>query len=151
MTAAPIQDGQLEAVAALERACFPDAWTEQALNDALSVPGTELLVCAPEGTVAGYILTRTSYDDSELFRVAVAPEARRSGLGAALLDAALDRAKARGARRMLLEVRASNEPALALYRKLGFTELARRKNYYTAPREDAVIMECRWQYADTGN
>ena len=138
----------LPAAAALERECFPDAWTEAALAQSLNVEVT-LLLASPDG--AGYILTRMAWGESALLRLAVTGNARRRGLGTQLLQAALDYAKTAGAERMLLEVRASNAPALALYRAAGFDELSRRKNYYAAPREDAVIMECRWSCADIGN
>ena len=71
------------------------------------------------------------------------PEARRRGIAEALLRELERLLPARGVERITLEVRASNEPALALYRKLGYEALGLRKNYYEKPREDALIMQKR--------
>ena len=73
--------------------------------------------------------------------IAVRPEARRLGIGSALLEAFHDYGKARGLAFLLLEVRPSNQGAVTLYRKMGYKEVGRRKNYYLDPKEDAIIMK----------
>ena len=72
--------------------------------------------------------------------VAVAPAFRRQGIGEGLMIALVDALRDKGMESLTLEVRASNSPAIALYDRLGFTEVGRRPNYYTDPREDALIM-----------
>lgn len=90
--------------------------------------------------LAGYAVLRIIAPEAEIENICVAPACRRSGAGAALMDAMLRLAVERGADRVFLEVRAHNEPAKALYLKKGFVESYRRKNYYQGPTEDAIIM-----------
>ena len=77
---------------------------------------------------------------AELETLAVDPAARRQGIGAALLQAVLDWATSEGARRVSLEVRASNAAALGLYERFGFRMEGRRRSYYSAPEEDALLL-----------
>jgi ribosomal-protein-alanine N-acetyltransferase len=79
-------------------------------------------------------------DQSELGNVAVRPEARSRGVGGALVDAVVERVKERGAHELFLEVRESNEAAQRVYRERGFVAVGRRKSYYSAPVEDALVM-----------
>lgn len=105
---------------------FGEAWTRSQCAGILSLPGVRLLLAAG-GT--GFALARTVYDEAELLLLAVAPQRRRTGLGAALLAAVADDARASGAVRLHLEMRAGN-PAAALYERAGFVEVGRRRNYY---------------------
>ena len=105
---------------------FGEAWTRGQCAGILSLPGVRLLLA---GDGAGFALARTVYDEAELLLLAVAPRHRRAGLGAALLDAVADDARASGAARLHLEMRAGN-PAAALYARAGFVEVGRRRNYY---------------------
>ena len=92
----------------------------------------------------GFALYRAAAGEAELLTVAVAPDARRAGLGRGLVDACIAGAAADGAERLFLEVGDGNAPALALYGKAGFRECGRRKGYYRrsdGSREDAVVME----------
>ena len=82
-------------------------------------------------------------DETEILNIACLPEARGQGLATALLQKICDEAEQRGDRRILLEVRVSNEPALGLYRKFGFRVCGRRPRYYADTGEDALIMEKR--------
>lgn len=88
---------------------------------------------------AGFLLGWEIVDELEILDVFVLPSARRLGLGAALMTHALAHARATGKQRALLEVRASNQPALHLYQKLGFSEVGQRKAYY-ADGEDALLL-----------
>ena len=125
---------------------FGEAWSVSQLTGSLSIPGTWAIVAhGPDGTVTGFTLTRLILDSAELLLVAVANDRRGAGYGRALLDAAADQARGRGAGEMFLEVRDGNDAALALYRKCGFTEIGRRKDYYsgaTTERFDAITMRC---------
>lgn len=96
-----------------------------------------------QGVTAGFALLRC-FDDAELVRIAVDKKYRRQGIGEGLLTALTEEAKGRGIHDIILEVRASNEPALRLYEKAGFTTEGIRRRYYSAPTEDAVIMRYKW-------
>ncbi len=92
------------------------------------------------GKVAAYLCYWIVFEELRLMNLAVAPHARRRGLGTWLVRQALEEARQTTGRRAVLEVRASNEAARALYRNLGFRETGRRRQYYVDPVEDAVLM-----------
>jgi ribosomal-protein-alanine N-acetyltransferase len=94
----------------------------------------------PGGAIAGYVLTWKVVDEIHLLNVAVAPEHRRAGVGRMLVEDVVARARESGMARILLEVRASNVAAVALYEALGFSRFNLRAGYY-ADGEDAVEME----------
>lgn len=140
-TIIPMTEANLPQVAALEKRCFPaDPWSENIFRSALDNPGTAILLARGEdGTLLGYAVLYTVLDEGNLDNIAVVPEFRRRGVADALLDALTGYGREHLAR-LMLEVRASNAPALALYEKHGFAAVGRRKNYYEKPREDAVLM-----------
>ena len=90
--------------------------------------------------IAGYIVARETAGELHINNVAVRPEFRRRGIGAALLDSVIQEARRRKANTAFLEVRSGNYAAQALYEKCGFRAIAQRANYYSEPREDAVVM-----------
>lgn len=137
----PMTAAHLPAVAALEKACFPaDPWSEGLFRDALDNPNTAILLAEGEdGAVLGYAVLSTVLDEGNLDNIAVARPARRNGVADALLSALTGFGREHLAC-LMLEVRASNAPAIALYEKHGFAAAGRRKNYYDAPREDAILM-----------
>jgi ribosomal-protein-alanine N-acetyltransferase len=92
------------------------------------------------GPIAGYIVARETAGELHINNVAVRPEFRRRGIGAALLDRVIQEARRRKANTAFLEVRSANYAAQALYEKCGFRAIAHRANYYSEPREDAVVM-----------
>lgn len=92
----------------------------------------------------GYAVVSVVLDEGNLDNIAVAPEHRRQGVADALLSALTGFGREHLAA-LMLEVRASNAPAIALYEKHGFTAVGRRRNYYDAPREDAVLMTLIFQ------
>ena len=140
-TIIPMTPAHLPAVAALEKRCFPaDPWSEGVFRSALDSPNTSILLAEGEdGTLLGYAVLNTVLDEGNLDNIAVAPQARRQGVADALLSALTSFGREHLAC-LMLEVRASNAPAIALYEKHGFAAVGRRKNYYSAPREDAVLM-----------
>jgi ribosomal-protein-alanine N-acetyltransferase len=127
----------------IERARPEDAAQVRGLARALlpgpGLPEGRVHVARGEAGVVGYLESRLVADELHVLALAVAPEARRRGAASALLAHALDDAAARGARVAHLELRASNAPALALYRGLGFAAVGRRTRYY-ADGEDAVLL-----------
>lgn len=127
-------------VAQLEKTCFSDPWSEHSIAHELTNPLSLWLVAEEDGVVAGYIGSQSVCGESDMMNVAVAPAYRRRGIGEMLVDALAAQLKAAGNESLTLEVRASNAPAIALYEKLGFTQVGLRKNYYRNPREDARIL-----------
>ncbi len=93
--------------------------------------------------LAGFALLRC-FDDAELIRIAVAKEYRRQGIGSKLLRDLIDETRRRDIHTIFLEVRSSNAPAIGLYEGAGFERVGVRKNYYSAPQEDALIMRYTW-------
>ncbi len=134
----------IRSLSKLERICFPeDFWSEISFMEALTVPACAIFALYDKAleNIAAYGVIYTAADEGDLANIAVIPEMRRMGLGKALLEALCEKAKERGACRLFLEVRESNESARALYSSSGFAEVGKRRNYYVNPREDAIIME----------
>ena len=140
----PMTEAHVAAVAALERVCFSDPWSEQSVRSELTNPLSLWLTALDGDTVAGYVGSQTVLDEADIMNVAVAPEYRRRGIARQLLDRLRDLLAAQGIRSLTLEVRASNEPAIALYESLGYVQVGRRPNYYFKPREDALILRKEW-------
>lgn len=144
----------LRAVAAIERAVFPDPWSHGMFVAHLRYGPPEMFLIAEgsDGEVLGYALTRVVLDESELLNIAVSTKARRHGVGIALLRAAMETCRAHGAEWMLLEVREANVAARALYERHGFVPVGRRAGYYHSPREDAIVMRASLEAPpDAGN
>ena len=136
----PMDRGHIPQIAALERECFSTPWSENMLSDALFDPKASFIVAEDgEGGVLGYAGLQVVLDEGYIDNIAVDPNARPPGVADQHQDV-FCRFGAANLAFLTLEVRASNEPAIALYRKHGFEEAGRRKDYYTKPKEDAVIM-----------
>lgn len=124
----------------LEREAFGQmAWHAGDFEAAIASKCDFPLVIRTTG-LAGYAVLRIIAPEAEIENICVAPACRRSGVGEALMEEMLRLTAERDAERIFLEVRAHNEPAKALYRKRGFVESYRRRNYYQGPTEDAIIM-----------
>ena len=132
-------------IAALEKICFSDPWSERSVASELDNKLAFWLVATEGETVAGYIGSQTVMEETDMMNVAVHPDFRRQGIAEALVSGLVEHLKAMGSHCLTLEVRASNAPAIALYEKLGFAEIGRRKNYYRNPREDALILRKEWE------
>lgn len=130
------------AVAAIARASMPEAWTEAGFASELEKPACVARVLEDGARVVAFVIGSVVVDTLEVASVAVAPEARRAGVGRALVGALLREARARGATEARLDVRAGNVAAIALYAAQGFVEVGRRRAYY-ADGEDAVLMTLR--------
>lgn len=126
------------AVAKLEKECFSEPWSENALAEELSNPDSHFLV-AECGEVAGYIGVQEICGEAYITNVATFKNHRKKGIGRALLRAAADGAKARNCEFITLEVRVSNASAIALYESEGFKKVGTRKNFYASPTEDGAI------------
>ena len=137
----PMEAGDVPRVGSVERSSFSRPWKERTFRRLLEREGTELWVAdAGKGGVVGYVVLWAVLDEAELGNIAVAEEHRGRGVGAALLDHALERARALGAASLFLEVRSSNRAASALYESRGFRVVAVRRDYYDSPTEDALVM-----------
>jgi ribosomal-protein-alanine N-acetyltransferase len=123
-------ENDVGAAALIERACFADPWTMEAIRQSLTTPHFYGVILEADGEIVGYACGSSLFEDSELMRIAVLPKCRGLGYGRLLLEKFIEGAKMRGAERMFLEVRASNEAALALYLKSGFQKNRLRKRYY---------------------
>lgn len=142
----PMAEKHLPALAELERACFSHPWSEGMLREELTREGGVFFVAeGPGGAVLGYAGVETVLDEGYITNVAVGAPYRRQGIAGALVAALAEYGRGRLAF-LTLEVRASNAPAMALYHKYGFVQVGRRKNYYDAPREDAILMKLEFEY-----
>lgn len=134
----PMREADVDAVSAIEQRAHPFPWTRGNFVDSLRA-GHSAWVFREAGALVGYGVLMTTVDEAELLDITVVPECQRRGLGGALLGQLFEVARSHGAQRMLLEVRPSNEPGLALYRRFGFAEIGRRHAYYHG-KEDAIVM-----------
>lgn len=127
-------------VARLEEAIFSMPWSEQGFLDTLNMPNVLFLVAKQDGDLCGYCGVYIALDEGEITNVAVAPEYRKQGIGQKLLQELMQQAKEEGVVRFVLEVRQSNEAAIHLYQKNGFSICGSRKRFYERPVEDAYVM-----------
>lgn len=139
----------LDGAAVLEKLCFSSPWSAQSLelltNDGIGVGYLLETAAAPatEPRVTAYGGMLITVDEGQITNIAVHPDYRRRGQGEAILRALLRHAKDCHLESVSLEVRASNEAAIALYRRAGFAEAGRRKGFYQKPTEDALVMVCK--------
>lgn len=139
-----MESRHVSAIAELETICFADPWDEKSIAYELTNPLSHWLVALDGDTVAGYVGSQTVIDETDMMNIAVHPAFRRKGIAEALVNALVADLKALGSHCLTLEVRSSNEPAKALYEKLGFQHVGTRKNYYRHPKEDGLILRKEW-------
>lgn len=130
----------LPQVERLEQRCFSVPWTEAQLRAQLPDDRHVFLVAERGNEVLGYVGLMHVLDEGYISNVAVSPDCRRQGIGAALIAELTRRAGRLELAFLTLEARASNAPAIRLYEKMGFRQVGRRKRYYQRPEEDAVLM-----------
>ncbi|GAA0791483.1 ribosomal protein S18-alanine N-acetyltransferase [Marinobacterium sediminicola] len=138
----PLTDNDLAAVQQLDLLCFEgDAFASGWWHKAVSGQGAFASVAWQDDRLLGYCLFSRVLDEAELLRIAIAPDARQRGLGARLLSHAETALRESGTAQLFLEVRLSNQPAQQLYRRAGWQQSGRRKDYYPLAdgREDALI------------
>ena len=129
-------------VAAIERRAFSDPWSANSFRALFGNPLVHFAVAEDSitGRILGYVVTWFVLDEGEIANLAVSDELRRAGIGARLLDHALDVARERRCQVVFLEVRESNVAARALYASRGFEVAGRRSKYYRKPVEDALVL-----------
>lgn len=139
----------LNGAAELEKLCFSSPWSATSLelltNDGIGVGYVLTAPTAPGAApaVAAYGGMLITVDEGQITNVAVHPDHRRKGFGAAIVRALLRHAKDERLESVSLEVRASNTAAIELYKRAGFVEAGRRKGFYNKPTEDALVMVCK--------
>ena len=131
-------------VAALEKVCFPDPWSEKSIASEVSNPLSLWLVATQGEKVVGYVGSQSVLDGADMMNIAVDPDYRNAGIATQLIVKLIDLLKDKRVVCLCLEVRISNESAIALYEKMGFVPVGRRLGYYRNPREDAYIMRKEW-------
>ena len=141
----PMDNRHVAQVAALEKQCFSDPWSESSVASELSNPLSAWLVAMDGDVLAGYVGSQSVMGESDMMNIAVDAHYRRQGIAQALVEALVVQLKEKGNHSLTLEVRISNQPAIALYEKLGFAQVGRRPNYYRNPKEDALILRKEWQ------
>ena len=132
-------------VAELEKLCFAMPWSEKSVAGELDNPLALWLVAMEGDRLAGYVGSQTVMDETDMMNIAVHPDFRHQGIATGLVVDLIGALKLRGSHCLTLEVRASNEPAKALYEKMGFRMVGRRPGYYQNPREDALILRKEWR------
>ena len=133
----------LPEIVAIETVSFQTPWSETLFYNEICKAIAVSRVARINGRVAGYLCANMIIDEGHILNLAVHPDHRRFGVASRLLKHMIDDMRARDCRSIFLEVRASNENALKMYERFGFTLLGTRKAYYVSPVEDAVVMVLR--------
>jgi len=133
-------EADLPEVYAIECDSFSEPWSMQDFAKCLKEPNNYYIVVESDGKIVAYCGYWGVVGEGHIFNVAVKKEYRQKGIGYQMMKALLSEAVNRGITSFTLEVRASNEPALRLYESLGFKRVGIRRDFYSKPREDAVIM-----------
>lgn len=132
-------------IAELERICFSSPWSERSIASELTNPLSAWLVAVENQHVVGYIGSQSVLGEADMMNVAVSPEFRRQGIARTLVQKLIDLLRGKGVHCLTLEVRASNAGAILLYEEIGFVQVGRRPNYYSSPKEDALILRKEWE------
>lgn len=147
----PAVEMDLSAIVRIERDSFADPWSRESFLSSLELERMQFLVAeerregagekeAGESAVLGYVIALVLSDEAEVADLAVAPAARRRGIGGLLLDRVVHEVARRGVRSLYLEVRESNASARALYESRSFRQVGIRRGYYRHPPEDALLL-----------
>ncbi|MBQ8227878.1 MAG: ribosomal protein S18-alanine N-acetyltransferase [Clostridia bacterium] len=140
MKIVPFSQSDVERIASIEKECFSAPWSEDSIRSELSNENAHFLVAKAGDNVLGYIGVHEIVGEAYIANVAVSKKYRRFKIASALLAQAESGAKERGCLFITLEVRKSNAPAISLYEKRGYTVRGERKNFYSDPTEDGIIM-----------
>jgi ribosomal-protein-alanine N-acetyltransferase len=135
-----LNKSMLGEAAALEAECVSHPWSRESLEAALDDPKTLFLAAVEDERLTGYVFMSVILDEGYICNVAVNEAYRRRGTGSALIRELVTYGKKNGLSFITLEVRKSNLPAISLYSHFGFVKVGERKDYYSAPKEDAVLM-----------
>jgi len=139
----PMDKAHIDSVARLEELIFSVPFKKKDIEELYMNTSWRFFVALDGDTVVGYISLYLIIDEKEIVNVCVLPEHRGRGIGAMLVKCALEYERDKTAR-VMLEVRASNDGAISLYKKFGFLPVGVSKNHYSQPREDAVLMNLEY-------
>ncbi len=145
----PMTASVVDQVMSIEETIYPFPWTKGNFTDSIQA-GYDAWVLAPQDwtpgmPLIGYAVLMTVLDEVHLLNLSVSGAHQRQGIGRRLLGRLMTMNRKTGARGMFLEVRPSNQPAIALYESEGFVRIGIRRNYYPSfdgKREDAIVMRC---------
>ena len=131
-------------IADLERANFSMPWSENAISGELTNPLSLWVVAVDGDKVVGYVGSQSVLGEADMMNLAVDQSYRRQGIGKQLVSCLVEKLQKESVSKLTLEVRASNAVAISLYESLGFAQVGRRPNYYSGPKEDALILRKEW-------
>lgn len=139
----PATPADIPAIVALEAEGFESRWSAAIYGEELARPSAwiDLAVAAADDAVLGFVCAWQVVDACHLLRIATHPDHRGRGIGRALVERLIERARAAGCSHLELEVASRNAPAIALYQRVGFQVVGVRRGYYRAPPDDAVMMD----------
>jgi len=141
----PMRQAHLEALAEIEQLSFSKPWSFEALRAELGNETAHFFAAEARGSAIGYIGLHTVCGEGYIANIAVHPGYRRKGIARTLLEHVKEYARQNSLSFLTLEVRPGNEPAVALYRSEGFLEAGRRRDFYSNPREDALILTLKME------
>ena len=130
----------IDGVCKIEEACFSHPWSRQSVESELANENSVFIVAVEGEKVIGYIGMSVVIDEGYIFNVAVNADFRRKGVGTALINELVTYGKKNNLCFITLEVRESNQAAISLYSDFGFIKVGERKNYYSDPAENAILM-----------
>lgn len=128
----------------LEKENFSMPWSENAVFSELKNPLSLWIVAVEGNKVAGYVGSQSVLGEADMMNLAVDASFRRRGIGKELVCRLVDKLREKSVSSLTLEVRASNGAAISLYESVGFLQVGRRPNYYSGPKEDALILRKEW-------
>ena len=143
MTLREMTVADLDSVAAIEETLMSPPWSKEGFFSFMTREEALFFVVEERAHILAYCGMLTVLDEADITNVVVCRQRQREGIGHFMLDGAMRLAMERGIRLFHLEVRAGNRPAIRLYENLGFVRDGLRKDYYTNPTEDAILMSCR--------
>ena len=139
-----MNQNHINQIVEMEQLYFSDPWSVSAFQSELDNPLALWLVAVEGDRVLGYVGSQTVLGQADMMNLAVRLECRRQGVAQQLVERLIQKLSERNANILMLEVRVSNDSAIAFYEKMGFVQVGRRPKYYFKPREDAFIMRKEW-------
>ena len=139
-----MNQNHINQIVEMEQLYFSDPWSASAFQSELDNPLALWLVAVEGDRVLGYVGSQTVLGQADMMNLAVRHEYRRQGVAQQLVERLIQDLSERNANILMLEVRVSNDSAIAFYEKMGFVQVGRRPKYYFKPREDAFIMRKEW-------
>lgn len=127
-------------IAEIEKASFSKPWSEKSITESFLSQSNIFFVAEINGKIVGYIGMTLSIDEGYILNVAVLPQYRKQGVGRKLVESLISFGENNKLVFITLEVRESNIPAISLYTQYGFSQVGKRKNYYSNPSEDALLL-----------